>query len=285
MWKIKDGLTNFYLKIRLWVLVSLFKRKFDNITNDLDKSGWELTFNDEFDKGEIDKSKWRTDTYYGSRYHPGNIINNGEAPHSYFSEDTFIFEDSIMRQQVRKDPIEVEYIDWDGKNWGKYTIPYQIGQIDSSISFEQKFGYFEIKSRITSEPGSWPAFWLASKYSWPPEIDIYEIYTGKKKGEKIFESNFHWIKGKDNKSKMKKHRVLNVSEGFNTYAVEWNEKGFKIFYNNLLVRVYTNPKVINFFEFPMHIIINNGVDVDNKANESNYPTYHDVDYVRAYKKK
>jgi beta-glucanase (GH16 family) len=193
---------------------------------------------------------------------------------------------------VTKDnPINVNYIDWDGKDWGNYTIPYRIGQLDSSNSFEQKYGYFEIRSKITDQPGHWPAFWLASVYNWPPEIDVYEIYTGRKGGKKSFSSNFHWRdvpKDMEGPKSMSPHRhkVLDVSDDFHIYAVEWNEDGFKVYYDNLLVRVFTNPKSIQFFEYPMHIIIGSGIDAGEgrKIEEAKFPTYHEIDYVRAYKK-
>jgi beta-glucanase (GH16 family) len=286
-WRIKDFFTNTFLDIRLWYFINFKTQKFINVNNQIEKEGWELTFNDEFDKGDLDREKWRTDAYYGLRFHPSNITEKNIAPDMYYADDAFDFENSIMKQKVEKTPIEIHYVDWDGRDWGNYTIPYRIGQIDSSKSFEQKYGYFEIRSKITDQPGHWPAFWLASTYAWPPEIDIYEIYTGKKNGLNNFESNFHWNPSYKKRMKVKGHKVLDVSKNFHVYAVEWDEKGFKIYYNNLLVRVFSNPKAIKFFEHPMHIIINNGVDSreDRKLNESKFPTYHEVDYVRAYKKR
>ena len=290
MWKVKDFFINLFLTIRLWFIMTFKPKRFKNVINERDKQGWDLTFNDEFDKGDVDRDKWLTQAYYGKRYHPGNIINKGTAPDTYYSDDCFEFSGSNMKQVVKNEPIEIQHVDWDGKDWGKFTIPYQIGQLDSSKSFEQKYGYFEIRSKITSEPGSWPAFWLASVHLWPPEIDVYEIYTGRKKGVMKFNSNFHWRKKRgdrdeeNNKSKVKSHRVLNVSKDFHLYAVEWNSKGFKIYYDNLLVRVFTNPETIYFFDYPMHIIVGSGIHIDQGPEKAKYPNYHEVDYVRAYKK-
>lgn len=286
MWVIKDFLINLFLDIRLWFYITFKSSIFKNVINNTDKKGWMLTFNDEFNEGKVNKKKWRTDSYYGMRYHPGNIVNKGESPDMYYGDNCFEFTKSTMKQIANNKPITVNYVDWDGKDWGKYTIPYRTGHLDSSNSFEQKYGYFEIRSKITDQPGHWPAFWLASKYAWPPEIDVYEIYTGKKGGIKSFESNFHWLPSENKKMKVKSHKVLNVSEDFHVYAVDWSEKGFKIYYDNLLVRVFSNPEAIKFFEHPMHIIVNNGIDTgeDRGLECANFPTYHEVDYIRAYKK-
>lgn len=290
MWKIKDFFINLLLSIRLWLFVKFKPSRFKNLENPIEKKGWELSFNDEFDQGKLDKKKWRTDAYFGLRFHPGNITERGVAPDAYYDDDMFEFEGSIMKQKVVNEPKEINYVDWDGKNWGNYKIPYRIGHIDSSNSFKQIYGYWEIKSKVTSEPGSWPAFWMVSTDEYPPETDVYEIYTGKKRGMKTFESNFHWRDNPDNEKDKKRmnpkgHRVLNVSEDFHTYAWEWKKNKMKIYYDNMLVRVYSNPKMLANFRTPMHIIVNNGVHVDQGPENANYPTYHEVDYVRVYKRK
>lgn len=289
-WRIKDWFTNTALAVRLWFYVKFKPSRFKGVDNPVEKEGWDLTFNDEFDQGKLDRTKWRTDAYYGLRFHPGNIVDKGIAPDSYYGDNMFEFEGSVMKQKATNEPKRIKYVDWDGKDWGWYTIPYRIGQIDSSNSFRQKYGYWEIRSKITPEPGSWPAFWMVSTDEYPPETDVYEIYTGKKKGMKTFASNFHWKNNPDNpedENQMdpKGHRVLDVSKDFHTYAWEWEPNKMKIYYDNMLVRVCTNPKVIAQFRTPMHIIINNGVHVEQDADKASYPTYHEVDYVRAYKKR
>jgi len=288
MWRIKDWTTNTLLSLRLWVFIKFKPRKFDGVNNEIEKEGWLLTFSDEFNDEELDRDKWLTHSYDGLRYHPGNIYSNNKAPDEYLADDYNTIDNGILKQKATDIPKEVHHIDWEGKDWGKWTIPYKCGKIDSSKSFEQKYGYFEIRSKQPSQPGHWTAFWLASVHAWPPEIDVYEIYTGKKNGKGIsqFSSNFHWIPQPNKKSKARSHRVKDTSKGFHLYAVEWNEKGFKIYYDNLLVRVFSNPETIKEFKHPMHIIINNGIDVrpSNGVKGAEFPTYHEVDYIRAYKK-
>lgn len=289
-WKIRDWFTNAALAIRLWFYVTFNKKRFKGDKSVKGSGDWEMTFNDEFDQGKLDRKKWRTDAYYGLRFHPGNITDKGVAPDTYYGDNMFEFDGSVMKQKAVNQPITIDYIDWDGKDWGKWTIPYRIGQIDSSNSFRQMYGYWEIRSKITDQPGSWPAFWMVSTDEYPPETDVYEIYTGKKRGMKTFASNFHWRNNPDDKNDEKRmdprgHRVLDVSEDFHTYAWEWTEKKMKIYYDNMLVRVYSNPKTLAHFRTPMHIIIGNGIHVEQGPENAIYPTYHEVDYVRVYKKK
>ena len=287
MWILKDFFINLFLNIRLWLYLAFDSSRFKDVNNNIEKKGWQLTFHDEFNEKKLDREKWRTDKYYGLRYHPGNIYKNNQAPDQYCGDDMFEFTDSTIKQRAEKNPIEINHVDWGGDDYGNFTIPYRYGQLDSSNSFEQKYGYFEIRSKMPSEPGHWPAFWMVSKESWPPEIDIYEAYTGKKiKGLVNFESNFHWGTSEVKKMNVKGHGVSNISKDFHIYAVEWSDKFFKIYYDNLLIRVFTNPEAINSFKYPMHIIIGNQIDArEGRGIEgAKFPTYHEIDYVRAYKK-
>lgn len=288
MWRLKDFIVNILLDVRLWFLITFKPSRF-NVINEIEKEGWDLAFNDEFDGEELDLEKWLPKSYDGYNFHPGNIYHKNKAPDEYLNETYNDIENGVLKQKATNIPKEVHHIDWNGKDWGKWTIPYQCGKIDSSISFEQQYGYFEIRSKQPNQPGHWTAFWLASVHAWPPEIDIYEIYTGKKrnKGFKSFNSNFHWLPEPNKKSKAKTHSTLNNANEFQTYAVEWDPKYFKIYYNNLLVRQFTNPETLKEFKHPMHIIINNGIDVrpDRNVNKAEFPSYHEVDYIRAYKRK
>ncbi|CAG7581758.1 MAG: Endo-1,3-1,4-beta-glycanase ExsH [uncultured marine phage] len=284
-WSTKDKIYNTFLKIRLWFLIIFCKKKF-KVNNPLEKKGWELTFNDEFDSGKLNEDKWIDLAYFGLRIHPGNITEKGEAPLQYYTKEALTFTGDSMKQNILKEPVEHHYKDWDGKDWGTWTIPYKIGHIDSSKSFEQKFGYFEIRSKISADPGGWPAFWLFSQHHHPGEIDVYEMYTSRR-GNKIFESNFHWStkreKDAERKSDVKGHKIINNTD-YHLYAVDWSEKGFKIYYDNILVRVFRNPETIAYFQNKMHIIIGNGVEPERKDQSEKFPV-HEVDYVRAYKKK
>lgn len=56
-------------------------------------------------------------------------------------------------------------------------VLYATGQINTSRTWAQAYGYFEIEARVPRGRGRWPAFWLTfAGRGWPPEIDVMEAY-------------------------------------------------------------------------------------------------------------
>ena len=156
---------------QLFILLLIFTSLSLFAQNSIEKEGWELTFNDEFNDGKLDYSKWKDHHYWGGRYTP-------ETGMTYYGKDQLQFSDSTL----------IIVLD-SGKNKG--DRPYRGGMIDCNGSFKQQYGYFEIKSKNPTGTGFWPAFWLASTEKWPPEIDIYEFYTISP--NKIWMSNLWWV--------------------------------------------------------------------------------------------
>lgn len=272
---------NVFLKFRIWVICKFLPYLLNNKrTSDL-KDKYELSFKDDFD--EFNKSIWQDMPYFGHRFHPGNIVNNGTAPYQYHDSSCISVKDSILRLECNDTPTIIEYVDYNGDYYGTFKIPYQVGWIQTMPNtFQQKYGYFEIRSKSPNSGGTWPAFWLASTEAWPPEIDIFEIYTSD--GQTRSTSTIHW--GKDPKHPMTGfgHTTLPLNSDFSVFGCDWNEKNIKIYYNGWLVRVFPTP---NDFKYEMNIIINNGVQTDETGlNRESIisPNYFEVDYVKVWKK-
>ena len=231
--------------------------------NPIEKEGWELTFNDEFNAKKIDYKVWQNYYYWGGRSNKGGI--------TYYGEDQFQFTDSSL-------VIVAE------KKVSKKELAYTSGMIDCNKSFKQQYGYFEIRSKNPKGTGSWTAFWLVSTEKWPPEIDVYEFYT---KEPKRITTNQHWLNKKEKKNMQPKSYKMKVdaSEGFHTYAVEWTQKKIKWFYDGRKIK--TSRRGVKYLTYKMHIIINNeisnikGMDLSKAI----FPNYFEIDYVRVYKRK
>lgn len=262
-------IVNIFLNIRLFIYLKLNPSKFKDYKSNKFKQGYELTFMDEFNDAYLDTKKWNTAPYSGEKYHPNNLNV------FYTQNGGYKLSGGCIHLQASNTPTLYDNI----------IFPYSICLLDNSKSFQQQYGYFEIRCKVPKSLASWPAFWLVSKHSWPPEIDIFEFNTSKYK-DKAFASNVHWGMDKTtNKTFNKpiKHNVYKASEYFGVYAVKWTDKYIKFYYNDLLIRKVT--KNVDQFKYPMHLIVNNGITLgkDSKIDKANFPNYFIVDYVRAYK--
>lgn len=269
-------------------LFNLFK---ENGPNPISKDGWELVFNDEFNdpltyNSTLFTNKWNTETFYGMKYNPENIINFSTPPKEYFSEKNFEFTGNSINLIAKRESIQIQYIQQPlNVNWGNFVIDHTIGQIDSLHSwppapqkYERTYGYFEIRCKMPDTRGMWPAFWLYGQAG--DEIDIVEYYTGKNSMKST--SNYHY-----HRNGIHEHGEISSTspvgpEKFHIYALLWDNNVIEWYYDNMLIRTMPNIGYHN----PMHIIIQTAVDdgPGRGLSSANFPNNFEVDYVRVYKK-
>ena len=247
---------------QILLFISIFSFFISNSQNTIQKEGWELTFNDEFNSGELDYTKWQDYYYWGGRFNKNGI--------TYYGKDQYEFTDSTLL--IIADTV---------KNEG--NVPYRSGMIDCNQSFKQQYGYFEIRCKNPKGTGFWPAFWLVSTEEWPPEIDIFEFYTNEPNRIK---TNQHWLNKRGKKHMQPKGYIMkeNASIGFHTYAIDWSRK--KIVWYLDGKKIKTSRKGMKHLKYKMHIIINNEVSRTNDMNLEKViiPNNFEIDYVRVYKR-
>ncbi len=233
--------------------------------NDTLKPGWVLTFQDEFNEGKLNIQKWSSMPYHGSRYHPGSRVY-------YCSDKNFEFTDSTIRLMAKKEITTVN---------DTMHYQYTIGWLDNFYVMDQQYGFFEMRCKLPQGKGMWPAFWLVSRHSWPPEIDIFEIYTSV--SATTIESNLHFFKNERHTSNMKKTKIPDARAAFQTYGLNWEPELLTFYFDGLAFRRQKIKK--EWFPHPMHITVSTGVDSRNPLflEELSLPNYLEVDYVRAYK--
>jgi len=81
--------------------------------------------------------------------------------------DPFKIHDGVLSIVASRTPPELKQV--------LFNNEYVSGILTSQNSFSQKYGYFEIRSKVPAGTGVWPAFWmLANDGGWPPELDVLE---------------------------------------------------------------------------------------------------------------
>lgn len=140
--------------------------------------GKKLVFSEEFNyTGKPDSANWN--------YEIGFKRNNELQ---WYQSDNAYCSDGRLRIEGRKVSLPNPNFVADSKDWRKNRefITYTASSITTAKKKTWLYGRFEVRARIDTAMGSWPAIWLlGSGREWPSngEIDMMEFY--RYKGEAV----------------------------------------------------------------------------------------------------
>jgi len=134
-----------------------------------------------------------------------------------------------------------------------FNNEYVSGILTTQSKFTQKYGYFEMRSKIPAGVGVWPAFWmLADDGGWPPEIDVME---GRGQQHDNIVMTTHWripATGVVERCGFD-FAVDDTRNDFHNYGVLWQRDRIIYFIDR---RPVSEIKVPVGFDAPMYMIIN-----------------------------
>jgi beta-glucanase (GH16 family) len=134
-----------------------------------------------------------------------------------------------------------------------FDNPYVSGILTTQASFSQKYGYFEIRSKIPVGTGVWPAFWmLANDGGWPPEIDVLEG-RGQHPGDLVQTTHWRIPSTQRIESCGFDYLLPGASLAFHDYGVLWLQDRLVYFIDRKPV---SDIKVPVGYEDPMYMIVN-----------------------------
>ena len=192
--------------------------------------------------------KWLCRMEGESEIHPGKS-------HWYYEEDAVkqTGNNSVELTTLYKPGTEIHH--WDGNI---YYPTYGSGIIRSVDEFT--YGTFLADIMLPRGLHLWPSFWLTGSKFWPPEIDIFEAYSDKKKGK--YTEGLHWnIKHNIHyQTDTSSHEWIHAkgipyfslmnkpTKNYNNYKLEWTPNSIKFLVNNHVIRdidYHDDPEVIN----------------------------------------
>ncbi|NVJ60080.1 MAG: family 16 glycosylhydrolase [Gammaproteobacteria bacterium] len=125
---------------------------------------WQLVFSDEFDGTALDSSKWNIDLGDGCP----DLCGWGNAELQQYAADNVSVADGLLRIEGRDEGAGV----------------YTSGRINTKGKFDFNYGRVEVRAKIPSGQGIWPAIWLLHSDptiygGWPQsgEIDMMEGFN------------------------------------------------------------------------------------------------------------
>ena len=214
------------------------KTKPDKIDPQQPVSDWALVWSDEFDGEAINAQNWTHEVDCNGGGNQEKQCYTANAENSYVKDGTL----SIAALPAEEGA----------------ALPYTSARMITRYKADFKYGRIEMRAKLPSGQGSWPAFWMMptnEEYGdWPRsgEIDIVEaVNLGVVNDEGIVENNIHGTLhyGKswpNNSSSGKAHSIesgANPADDFHTYAVEWQEGEIRWYMDNYLYATQRQSKV------------------------------------------
>lgn len=240
---------------------------------------WTLTWSDEFDgTGIPDAKKWDRPEY--------NRKNNDSGPDGWWlREDSFLDGNGNLVLQARK---------IGNRNADSDAYDYSTGAIRSKGHFEQRYGKFECRCKLPTQPGWWVAFWLYStgvtnengSGEDGTEIDIMEGFGWTDK----INHALHWDGyGEAHQSTGKMVTMPGIRNGFHTYVLEWSDSLY-IFYIDSIETWRSTAGGIS--KVPAYVKVTSELSTEawaigggwaNNPRQAVFPDSFLVDYVRVYR--
>ena len=240
-----------------------------------------LVWSDEFNGAKLDPAVWFFETGDGSQY---GLTGWGNNELQWYLPDSAALSDGKLKITARRETAN-------GYN-------YTSARINTRDRFAFRYGRIEASIKLPPGQGVWPAFWLLAQDSpyggWAAsgEIDILEAVnldgTG---GNRIFGTIHYGGEFPANlRSETRYTPSTDVTEEFNTYALEWDATEIRWYVNNTLYAVQNSwsSTAAPFpapFDQNFYIIFNVAVGGNfpgPPSGATQLPVSMEVDWLRVY---
>ena len=286
---------NIFLFLVFLLLKNIFSQTKDAYTPDFNTPkkipGMRLEWHDEFNNtGKPDQRNW---TY------ESGFVRNREL--QWYQPENANCSNGVLLIEGRRQKLPNPNYKDSSNNWrfNRRYAEYTSASINTKGLHQFLFGRLEIRARVDTSEGSWPAIWtLGIERSWPlnGEVDIMEFYRVNQVPAIL--ANLAWgMNGKGQPNWNTKILALNDflskdpdwTKKFHVWRMDWNKDSINLYLDDVLLNTGVlsrtlNPDKSNPFLQPHYLLLNlaigsNGGDPGRSA----FPLKYEVDYVRYYK--
>jgi beta-glucanase (GH16 family) len=227
-----------------------------------------LVWSDEFDTdGAPDPANWAYDLGRGD-----NGWGNGESQTYTDRAENIAVADGLLTITARRE-------NFSGAN-------FTSSRIKTENKFEFTFGRVDIRAKLPTGGGTWPALWMLGEdyatNTWPGcgEIDIME-HVGNQQ-DRLF-SSLHFPGNSGGNAATRSTEVPGISTEFHIFSAIWSPETIRFFVDGELYHTFTNNSNLPFdsdFFLIFNVAMggNFGGDIANDFQESSMQ----LDWVRVY---
>ena len=238
-------------------------------------AGWTLVFSDEFDgNGAPDQAKWGYEIGY---------IRNKEAQYYTSRQENVRAESGNLVIEGRKEVSQ--------------GYAYTSASINTLGRFEFLYGRVEVRAKLPTGNGSWPAIWMLgtnrTQVGWPAcgEIDVMENVGF---DPLAIHASAHTA-AYNHTIGTQKTAIVNVAnpwEDFHVYAMEWYPDRIDVFVDGQKYFTFRNEGTGSGtwpFDKPQYLLINLAIGGSwggqKGIDDALFPKRYLIDYVRIYQQR
>ncbi|UZR98411.1 glycoside hydrolase family 16 protein [Chondrinema litorale] len=283
----------YYLSICL--LISCTSKKQDDtelvLEDSAEKEDYRLIWSEEFNiDGKPDTSSWS--------YEHG-FVRNEEL--QWYQSENATCKDGMLVITAKEEKIPNPKFTEDSNNWkeNRAFANYTSASLNTRGKMNFKYGLVEVKAKIDTTMGMWPAIWtLGESKGWPSngEVDIMEFYRSDSTAVIMANAAWgdHWTKVIWDSQETPLNHFLKKdtdwAEKFHIWKMDWTENYIKLFLDDELLNEIDLTKSLNGdgynpFHQPHYLLLNLAIGSNGgDPSESTFPRKYWVDYVRVYAK-
>ena len=267
----EEGTNSYSVYVYAYSSTGHYASTFQTFNLYVEGEGSTATWSEEFNyNGVVDSDTWTHEIGNGDWG-----WGNGESQYYTSSLNNSIVENGVLKISAKKEDVA--------------GYEYTSARIVSRDKFEFQYGRVDIRAKLPTGAGTWPALWLLGsnhyEIGWPEcgEIDIMEHWGH---NPTVIAGSIHtpmshgdtWTKGSIN--------ISDYHEEFHIYSIDWNENRIQFLVDDELYYTYApSPKDSENWPFDqeMFFILNVAMggswfDIDPEFSESTM----EVDYIRIY---
>ena len=250
---------------------------------------WKLIWSDEFDKdGRPDPRNWTYET---------GFVRNREL--QWYQPDNAWCRNGLLIIEGRRERKRNPDYDPNSSDWKKSrpSAEYTSACLTTKGLHNWRYGRVEMRGKIDTRPGLWPAFWtLGVEGEWPGcgEIDIMEYYQGTLLANVAWGSEKRWVAQWDAARKpITEFNDPDWSRNCHVWRMDWEENEIRLSVDDIVLNTTDLTKTSNQdkegknpFRQPHFLLLNLAIGGISGGDPSRtkFPARFEVDYVRVYEK-